>query len=270
LWRLFIFRGGFNHHLSLGLKNDCKSIQIPFARVEHTAVTVVGVIPARGGSQRLPGKNIRPCAGKPLLNWTCEAALSAHSLDRVVLSTDDENIAALGRACGVEVPFLRPSHLATGDAPMLPVLSHLLSWLEIQTSVVAVVLLQPTSPLRISEDIDKSVELLLNKQADSIVTVTSVPSSYSITKLMERNQHNEVRSAKLDLSTRNPMVMRNGPAVLVVRPEVIRTGTLYGKKTLCYEMPQERSIDIDTPFDFLMAELLLEHRQRASAGDDTC
>jgi CMP-N,N'-diacetyllegionaminic acid synthase len=229
-------------------------------------VTVVGVIPARGGSKRLPGKNIRLCAGKPLLSWTCEAALSAHSLDRVILSTDDKDIAAVGQASGVEVPFLRPSNLATEDTPTLSVLSHLLDWLGIQTSVVALVLLQPTSPLRISEDIDKSVELLLNAQADSVVTVTSVPNSCSIAKLMERNQLDEVRSVKLDLPLRNHMVLRNGPAVLVARPEVIRTGTLYGKKTLCHEMPQERSIDIDTPFDFLMAELLLEYRQRLSAG----
>lgn len=224
---------------------------------------VVGVITARGGSKRVPGKNIRMCAGKPLLGWTCEAALGARLLDRVILSTDDKAIAEVGSNFGVEVPFLRPSNLAADDTPTVDVLIHLLNWLGDQESIGAIVLLQPTSPLRTASDIDGAIELFLTSKADGVVSTTRVSNSFGAGKLMECDDVGEVKHATLDLPPQDRLVLRNGPAVLVVRPTTLRSGKLYGLRTLSYQMPQERSVDIDTPFDFLIAELLLEYRQKS-------
>ncbi len=229
-------------------------------------MAVVAVIPARAGSKRVPDKNIRLCAGKPLLAWSTMAAFAAQSIDHVLLSTNDERVAEVGRACGLDVPWLRPTECALDDSPMIPVLINALEWIDKTVKVEAIVLLQPTSPLRTAEDIDGAVGLLRSSGADSVVTVISVPNACKSAKLMLRNDADVVVPLPVSPVQAGRVVLRNGPAVVVTRPEVLRSGKLYGPKTLCYEMPQERSIDIDTPFDFLMAELLLEHRQRMSAG----
>src|SRR5690242_9753178 len=116
---------------------------------------VLGLIPARGGSKGVSRKNIRPLGGKPLLQWTAEAALAAQRLSGVVLSTDDPEIAEVGRTCGLQVPFLRPAPLARDDTPMLPVVQHAVRWAESAEGehVDAVCLLQPTAPFRRAEDI---------------------------------------------------------------------------------------------------------------------
>jgi CMP-N-acetylneuraminic acid synthetase len=128
-------------------------------------VAVVGVVPARGGSKGIVKKNIRACAGRPLLAYTCDAALGSQVLDRVLLSTDDAEIAAVGRDCGLEVPFLRPASLATDTTPMVEVLTHVLDWLNSDQEIDAIVLLQPTSPLREAHHIDEAVELLVSQKA---------------------------------------------------------------------------------------------------------
>jgi CMP-N-acetylneuraminic acid synthetase len=229
-------------------------------------MTTVALIPARAGSKRVPKKNIRMCAGKPLLVWSAMAAQAARTVDRVILSTDDEDVAAVGRACGLEVPWLRPAELSSDKVSIFPVLLHVLDWLQHDGDVEVIVLLQPTSPLRTAEDIDGAVNLLRSSGADSVVTVTAISNACMPAKLMERGESGGARPVDVVLPSRDRLVLRNGPAVVVTRPEVLRSGKLYGPKTLYYEMPQERSIDIDTPFDFLMAELLLEHRQRMASG----
>lgn len=222
-------------------------------------MSIVAIITARGGSKRLPGKNILPFAGKPLLEWTCDAALGAKNLDRIILSTDCEKIANVGRECGVEVPFLRPKHLATDEANTLSVLQHLLDWLEKSVSVDALVLLQPTSPLRQSQDIDNAIELLRKENVDSVVSVTKIPPHYRTNKLMIKNSIGLVEPLDpITFPDSENLVVRNGPAVLVTRPHVLHAGGLYGKKTLAYEMPYERSIDIDTVYDFSLAEMMLQ------------
>src|SRR5262245_13926725 len=129
-------------------------------------MNVLGLIPARGGSKGVPRKNIKPLAGKPLLNYTAEAALSSQKLTRVILSTEDEEIAEVGRACGIEVPFLRPAELAQDTTPTLPVVQHALQFLEAMGSHFdAVCLLQPTNPFRRTVDIDNCIELLESGQA---------------------------------------------------------------------------------------------------------
>jgi len=129
-------------------------------RRDKVQMSVVGVILARGGSKRLPGKNIRPLMGKPLIAYSVEAARGAKSLSRTIVSTDDAEIARRAVENGAEVPFLRPTELATDESPVSSALEHAVAWLESQgTTVDTVVLLQATSPLRRSEHIDGAVAL---------------------------------------------------------------------------------------------------------------
>ena len=147
-------------------------------------MNVLGVIPARGGSQRIPRKNIALCAGRPLLSYTCEAALGSRLLTRTVLSTEDEEIAAMARNEGMEV-LVRPGHLAQAETPMAPVL---LDVLERLGEPDALVLLQPTSPLRTSRHIDEAVSLFLDQSADSVVSVRLAPHIFHPLKLQRLHQ----------------------------------------------------------------------------------
>src|SRR5688500_6214722 len=137
---------------------------------------VLALVPARGGSKGIPGKNIRPLAGRTLLEYVARAAAEAQVVGRVVLTTDDERIAGEGRRLGIEVPFLRPAALAADDTPMLPVIEHAVQWLEqADWSPDIIVLLQPTSPLRRGAHVRASVEELRSSGADSVVTVVELP-----------------------------------------------------------------------------------------------
>ena len=136
---------------------------------------IVGIITARGGSKGIPQKNICLLRGRPLLAYTADAALAARRLTKVVLSTDDPAIAEVGRACGVDVPFLRPAELARDDTPSIPVVQHAVRWLaEHGEEFDAVCLLQPTNPLRRAEDIDGAIDLLETSGADSVLSFFDV------------------------------------------------------------------------------------------------
>src|SRR6185312_8054385 len=146
---------------------------------------VVALIPARGGSKAIPRKNLAPLAGKPLLAYAAEAALAARSVDRVLLSTDDDEIAAAGRTLGLEIPFLRPPEIAGDDTPMLAVIAHLLDHLKAESAAPeALVLLQPTSPFRTARHIDEAVALFRARRADSVVSVVAMPHQFTPTSLM--------------------------------------------------------------------------------------
>src|SRR5579859_144865 len=141
---------------------------------------ILAVIPARGGSRGLPGKNLRRIGGQPMIAHTIRAALAATRIDRVVVSTDDPQIASVSRDCGAEVPSLRPAALATDDTPTLPVVDHAVRELEAAGALVSlVVTLQPTSPLRTPDQIDAAIALLERTRARSAVAVTAlgVPAS---------------------------------------------------------------------------------------------
>ena len=141
---------------------------------------VLGLIPARGASKGVPRKNIKDLCGKPLLAYTAESSLSATRLSRVVLSTEDEEIARVGLELGLDVPFLRPVDLAGDETPTYPVVLHALRELEmIGDRFDAVCLLQPTNPLRKAADIDECIELLERTGADSVFTVRRVPDEYN-------------------------------------------------------------------------------------------
>ena len=230
-------------------------------------MSVIGLIPARGGSKRVPRKNISRCAGQPLLAWTARAALDSRALDRVILSTDDEEIAALGRSLGLEVPFLRPPEISQDEAPMLPVMLHALDWaLEQGDAVEAQVLLQPTSPLRRSAHIDEAVTLFRESGAESLVSVVEVYHGQHplVTYKLSDNRLAPYFPGQ-DPEGAPPAFARNGPAILINRPEVIRRGERLSEDLVAYVMAPEDSLDIDTPFDLALADLLMARR---AAQDD--
>ncbi len=210
---------------------------------------VLGLIPARGGSKGIPRKNLAPVGGKPLLAWTVEAAQEAAELTRVVVSTDDDEIAA---AAGVEV-LRRPAELAADDTPMLDVVRHAIA--ELSPDVV--VLLQPTSPLRRAEHVDAAVRLLLESGADAVVSVVAVPHRYSPDALMDVVDGRVVARGSARTRQEKALVYaRNGPAVLALRSD--RLGDdLYGGDCRPYLMDERDSLDVDDSFELELADLLL-------------
>jgi len=228
---------------------------------------VLGLIPARGGSKGIPRKNIAMMAGKPLIAWTIEAARSSRSITRVVVTTDDVHIAATARAWGAEVPFIRPAKLARDNTPgMLPVM-HAIRWMDKHENYHPsfVMVLQPTSPLRASEDIDGAFDVAKKNHADAVVSVSSVRQHPFLMKAMDARGrlHPFIESAR-DCATRQklPKVFAlNGAIYLARRTVLVTKETFYTNKTFGYVMAQEKSIDVDTKFDFRVAESLLEKQR---------
>ena len=228
----------------------------------------VAVIPARGGSKRIHGKNLVPCGGKPLIAHTFAAAKGSRLLDRTLLSTEDNEIASFGRANEIEVPYLRSHALASDNTPMLAVLQDILSWLDSTDpgGIEAVVLLQPTSPLRTATHIDDAVALFrAHPEADSVVSVVAPPHIFHPLKMLKPSAQGLIPfidSVAPAIGHRDlpPAYARNGPAVLVIRPRTIRRGEVYGTISIPYEMEAAVSIDIDEPLDLEIADLLLRRR----------
>ena len=229
-------------------------------------MAIIGLIPARGGSKGIPGKNIALCGGRPLLAYTAVAALSAKSLGRVILSTDDPAIASVGKEWGVDVPFVRPTELASDTASSLSVMAHALKCVQSAgTHVDAIVLLQPTSPLRVARHIDEAVSLLLDSGADTVVSVMEVPHRFnppSLMRIEENTLHSLIEGGDFVLRRQDlpTLYARNGPAILVIRPAQIATGHFYSGKTVPYVMPSIDSLDVDTPEDLELAEAIISHR----------
>ena len=228
-----------------------------------TAASVVGLVPARGGSRGIPRKNLALLAGRPLIEYTIECARSSRTLDRLVVSTDDGEIAEVARRAGAEVPFIRPAALAADETPMLDVALHALE--EIGSCDVLVVL-QPTSPLRRPEHVDEAVELLLATNADAVVGVVDVPHRYSPDSLMVLEGDRLVPAVGSPPARRQDkprLFARNGPAVLVLRAAGLRArGDLYGGDCRAYLMDARSSLDVDDPLDLELADCLLERAER--------
>ena len=213
---------------------------------------ILGLIPARGGSKGIPRKNLAPVGGRPLLAWTVEAALAARELTDVVVSTDDDEIAG---AAGVDV-LRRPPELAADDTPMLDVVRHAVS----ERSPEVVVLLQPTSPLRRAEHVDACVRLLLESGADSVVSVVEVPHRFAPESLMELVEGRLVaRGTARTRQQKTRVYARNGPAVLALRAATLG-GDLYAGDCRPFVMDERESLDVDTPFELGVVDLLLRAR----------
>ena len=230
---------------------------------------VVAVIPARGGSKGLPGKNIMPLLGKPVLAYTVDAALRARTLDRVILSTDSEEIAEVGRKCGVEVPFIRPAELATDYTHPTAVLDHAITYLAESEgyNIDLVVTLQPTSPLRVAGDIDDTVQLLQNNpDMDSVITVKEVDlPPYWVLRLDGQYLRPFVDDGTdYSLKRRQELeqTFRPNGAVYATRRELLKDqGLIFSAfangKTGYVLMELIRSLDIDTETDFKVIEAVM-------------
>lgn len=224
---------------------------------------VVALIPARGGSKAIPRKNLVMCGGKPLIAHTIDAALNASSLSRIIVSTDDSEIARVSLDRGIDVPFTRPAELAQDDTPIIAVLVHLLDWLlRYDKEPDAIVLLQPTSPLRRADHIDEAVGIFFRTNASSVVSVVEVPHQYNPVSVLSLENDRLVPYLKtVRLITRRqdkPRVYaRNGPAIVVCRPDTIRKHDLYGDYCVPYFMDRKDSLDVDDWFDLMIADLIL-------------
>lgn len=226
---------------------------------------VIGIIPARSGSKGLPRKNGRILIDKPLMAWTIAAALESFVFDRVIVSTDDKEMADIASRYGAECPVLRPCELALDDTPLTPVLQHVVTWLEYHKKYTPgiIVLLQPTSPLRRPEHIQEAVRLLKEMKADSVVSVCLAEHSpYWMKRLEETRVYPFLKNTTEYFRRQDlPPVYRLNGAVYVTRYDILmKQNRILGEDTRAIVMDAESSIDVDTPFDFKMAELLLKER----------
>jgi CMP-N-acetylneuraminic acid synthetase len=224
---------------------------------------VLGLVPARGGSKGVPGKNVRPLAGHTLLEYTARAARESGVLDRVILSTDSFEIADAGRRAGLEVPFMRPAALAADDTPMVPVIEHALGEIARHGwSPDIVVLLQPTSPLRRPEHIRDAVAMLRETEADSVVTVVELPRHLSPDYVM-RIEAGVLRpflpeGARVTRrQDARPAYSRDGTVYAFRRETVERFGNIYGDDSRPLLVQPAESLSIDTPEDWAAAERIL-------------
>ena len=229
---------------------------------------MLGLVPARGGSRGVPGKNIKRLAGQPLLAYAIDAATASGVIDRLILSTDDEAIAEVGRGLGFEVPFMRPADLAADETPMLPVIQHAIETLaDSGWNAEIVVLLQPTSPLRQPRHIHDAVCRLRETGADSVVTVVELPRHQSPDYVMRIDegrlvpflQEGERITRRQDA---RPAFVRDG-TVYASRARTVREQqSLYGRDCRPLVLPATESLSIDTIEDWHEAERRLAERRQ--------
>jgi len=229
---------------------------------------VLGLVPARGGSKGVPRKNVRLAGGRPLLAYTADAALRARRLSRVVLSTDDPEIASVGVQCGLEVPFLRPPELASDKTPMVPVAQHAVGMLSSAGDHFdAVCLLQPTAPLRSPELIDGCIEMMESGHLDAVFTVLSVPLEYNPHWVFFENGDGTLRlsTGRSDPVPRRqdlPRAVHRDGSVYVTRTDILMSrSSLYGTRFAGFPVNLSRTVNIDTLQDF-------ERFERMLAADD--
>ena len=229
-------------------------------------MNILGVITARGGSKGIPGKNIKPLLGKPLIAYTIEAAKASGVFDRIILSTDDEAIARVARAYGCEVPFLRPSELAQDATPHLPVMQHAVSWLKDNNGYSSdyTMILPPTAPLRQPSHIREAVALLQNTRADSVIAVAEIPTQFTPYKAMVRGDDGSLRLITGSPLWKRALRRQDIPAAYwsVASLYLFRTELLfdpvepnfYGEKAMPYVVEEKYVVDIDTPEDWERVE----------------
>jgi CMP-N-acetylneuraminic acid synthetase len=224
-------------------------------------MSILGLISARGGSKGIPYKNIKPLNGKPLIAYTIEQARESKCLTRLIVSTDDENIADMAKEYGAEVPFMRPNELAQDHTPGIDVVLHAIDWLNANEGYCpdAIMLLQPTSPFRMAADIDNAVAIYNERNPLSLVSVCIAGDNPYwmmsindgiLTPLFGHIDH----TRRQDL----PKAYKLNGAIYISSPTVLKERrTFFTENTIPYIMPRERSLDIDDMLDFHFAEYLL-------------
>jgi len=228
----------------------------------------LAIIPARGGSKGIPRKNITMLNDKPLISYTINAALEADAMTDIVVSTDDTEIADIARELGALVPFIRPLKLATDQAESAPVIEHTLYFMEEMRGFKydAIIMLQPTSPLRTSQHINDSISLFDSKDCDSLVSIVSVGGNHPLRmkRLDGDKLLNYVDQGFWNMQPRQslpPLYIRNGSIYLISRDTFIKKKQLIGENCLGYLMSDIESVNIDTRIDLLVAELLLKEAE---------
>jgi CMP-N,N'-diacetyllegionaminic acid synthase len=225
---------------------------------------ILAVIPARGGSKRVPGKNIRKLGNKPLINWTIDTALNTPELSAIVVSTDDAQIAEIAQSAGATVPWLRPTKLATDEAKSADVAIHALDWFETENGEVdGILLLQPTSPFRTNETIQKAISLFKNHKRSSIIGVSPIQNHHLYT--LEKHgeflvQYQQQRFLRKKLRNKSQIYAVNGAIYLLSPQEIRSSNSFVGSclRPIIVESPIE-ALDIDTEEDFKIAEIFLSH-----------
>lgn len=228
---------------------------------------ILGIIPARGGSKGLPRKNILPLLGKPLIAWTIEQSIKSKYLDRVIVSTDDDEIADISQKYGAEIPFMRPKELAEDISTSFDVIVHTIGFLKNSGDRFNyIALLEPTSPLREVEDIDKCIELLVDASlAKAIVSVTKLESSHPEFAVVIDSNTGCIRkmngSADFRVLRRQELqdvFFFEGTIYLSDVDTLLSRKTFYHESTLAYIVPRWKSLEIDELQDFICADALLK------------
>ncbi len=219
----------------------------------------IAIIPARGGSKRLPGKNIKDLAGKPMIAWTIEAALDSGVFDHIFVSTDCEKIAKIAKKFGAEVPFLRPIELASDTATTNDVVTHLVEWFEKEymQKISTITILQPTSPLRNASHIGEAMSLMQEKSAKAIISVCELEHPIQFcNKLGLDGSMDSFVDPKNIRRTQDlePYYRLNGAIYLFDREYVNRLNEIYSEGTYSYIMSSKSSIDVDNEDDFELAK----------------
>jgi len=231
--------------------------------------SAIGIIPARGGSKGLPRKNIRELCGKPLIAWSIEKALKSSCLDTVIVSTDDEEIAEVSRSLGAEVPFIRPSELASDTATTFGVVEHALAFFRIQKlqSFEYTALLEPTSPLREDTDIDNMLERLdgARDYFDAIVSLGETSHHPSLVKRV-RDRRVEAFCSELAITNRRqdnePAYFPFGVAYIIKSDILLKERTFYPARLMGYVVHRYQNYEIDDVYDFLAVEAIMRWQWR--------
>lgn len=221
---------------------------------------IIGVIPARGGSKGVPGKNIKMLGGKPLLGYTADSALNSNLLSKVVLTTDDSRIAEVGLEFGLEVPFLRPAELALDTSPTLPVIQHVLDFYKNNGEEFdAVCLLEVTSPFRKKGLIDKAISRFIELDPDALVSVLPIPDTYNPHWAFESDSKGYLRIATgeekiIPRRQELPLTYHRDGSIYLTKSKVIIGGSLYGETLAYIENDPLYYVNIDTNEDWIAAE----------------
>lgn len=223
---------------------------------------VTALIPARGGSKRLPRKNVKLLGDKPLIAWSIEAAKASKYIDRVIVSTDDEEIKQVSEQYGAQVPFLRPEHLSNDHASSFDVIKHAICFLQLDHSNELIVLLQPTSPLRLVSEVDSALEFFLAQNAKGVVSVSKTEHSPMWSNILPENgcmsdfMRPEVQGKR---SQDLPQFFRlNGSIYIYETLSLLKQAKIFFDESVYgFETSLETAVDIDTALDFKIAEVLL-------------